>query len=34
MKEFLIVFLRFSVVGSIGLVIDFGLTYLCKEYLR
>ena len=34
MEEFLIVFLCFSVVGSIGLVIDFGLTYLCKEYLR
>jgi putative flippase GtrA len=27
-------FVRFAVVGASGLVIDFGLTYLCKEKLR
>jgi putative flippase GtrA len=27
-------FLKFAVVGVTGLVIDFGLTYLCKEKLK
>ncbi len=27
-------FLKFGVVGAMGLVIDFGLTYLCKEIFR
>ncbi|MFM7486696.1 MAG: GtrA family protein [Cytophagales bacterium] len=27
-------FVRFALVGTSGLVIDFGLTYLCKEKLR
>jgi putative flippase GtrA len=30
----LIKFLKFAVVGAMGLVIDFGVTYLCKEKLR
>jgi putative flippase GtrA len=27
-------FFRFAVVGASGLVIDFGLTYLCKERFK
>ncbi len=27
-------FLKFGVVGFSGMVVDFGLTYLCKEKLR
>lgn len=27
-------FLKFAVVGGIGLIIDFGLTYLCKEIFK
>ncbi len=27
-------FVRFAVVGASGLVIDFGLTYFCKEKFR
>jgi len=27
-------FLKFAVVGAMGLVIDFGVTYLCKETFR
>ncbi len=26
--------LKFGVVGGLGLVVDFGITYLCKEKLR
>lgn len=34
MKELFIIFLQFSIVGTMGMIIDFGLTYLCKEYLQ
>lgn len=27
-------FLKFGVVGCSGMIVDFGLTYLCKEILR
>ena len=27
-------FLKFSIVGCSGMIIDFGITYLCKEILR
>lgn len=27
-------FIKFGVVGCSGMIIDFGLTYLCKEILR
>lgn len=27
-------FLKFGVVGCSGMIIDFGMTYLCKEILR
>ncbi len=27
-------FLKFALVGAMGLVIDFGVTYLCKEIFR
>ena len=27
-------FLKFCVVGGSGLFVDFGITYLCKEWLR
>lgn len=26
--------IKFGLVGSLGLVVDFGITYLCKEKLR
>ncbi|MDB5251540.1 MAG: glycosyl transferase family 2, partial [Flaviaesturariibacter sp.] len=26
--------IKFGVVGSLGMVVDFGLTYVCKETLR
>lgn len=32
--DMIIKFLRFGVVGFIGFIIDFGLTYLFKEKLR
>jgi putative flippase GtrA len=31
---FLFKFFRFAVVGATGLVIDFGITYFCKEKLQ
>lgn len=27
-------FLKFGVVGCSGMIIDFGMTYLCKEFLK
>ena len=27
-------FIKFCVVGGSGVFIDFGITYLCKEWLR
>lgn len=27
-------FIKFCVVGGSGVVIDFGVTYICKEFLR
>lgn len=33
-KAFILKFLRFCVVGVSGTVIDFGLTWLCKEKLH
>lgn len=33
-KTFLLRFLRFCIVGASGTVIDFGLTWLCKEILK
>ncbi len=32
--KMLLKFLKFSVVGLSGLIVDFGLTYLCKEILK
>ena len=33
-KAFLLKFLRFCIVGVSGTVIDFGLTWLCKEVFK
>jgi putative flippase GtrA len=33
-KEFLFKFLKFGVVGFTGLFVDFGTTYVCKEWLK
>lgn len=33
-RAFLIKFLKFGVVGFSGVLVDFGVTYLCKEWLR
>jgi len=33
-KVFLFKFLKFGVVGFSGLIVDFGVTYLCKEKLK
>ena len=33
-KLFILKFLKFGVVGVSGMVIDFGITYLCKEKLK
>ena len=30
----LIKFIKFLIVGVSGLIIDFGLTYLCKEKIK
>lgn len=27
-------FIKFCVVGGSGVFVDFGVTYLCKEFLR
>ncbi len=34
MNEMLLKFVKFSIVGSSGVIIDFALTYLCKEKLK
>lgn len=34
MKELFYKIIKFGVVGFSGLIIDFGITYLCKEQLR
>ena len=33
-KAFLLKFLKFGIVGCSGVIIDFGITYICKEYLK
>lgn len=33
-KAFILKFLKFCVVGVSGTVIDFGLTWLCKEFFK
>ncbi len=32
--EWVIKFVKFGLVGATGLVVDFGITYLCKEKLK
>jgi len=34
MDEVLLKFIKFCAVGGSGLIIDFGLTYMCKEKIR
>lgn len=34
MEQFLLKFVKFGIVGAMGVVIDFGLTWYCKEKLR
>jgi len=33
-REFLLKFLKFGVVGFSGVFVNFGVTYVCKEWLR
>lgn len=33
-REFLLKFLKFGVVGFSGVVVNFGVTYVCKEWLK
>jgi putative flippase GtrA len=33
-KAFLWKFLKFAIVGFSGLFVDFGITFICKEYLK
>jgi putative flippase GtrA len=33
-KAFLWKFLKFGIVGFSGLFVDFGITYVCKEFLK
>jgi putative flippase GtrA len=33
-REFLLKFIKFGIVGFTGLFVDFGTTYLCKEWLK
>lgn len=33
-RAFLVKFLKFGLVGFSGLFVDFGVTYICKEWLR
>ncbi|HKG05685.1 MAG TPA: GtrA family protein [Pedobacter sp.] len=33
-KTFFFKFLKFGIVGFSGLIVDFGITYICKEKLR
>lgn len=34
MEALLFKFLKFGVVGFSGVIIDFGITYVCKEWLK
>ena len=34
MNEFIVKFLKFCVVGASGVVVDFGITWICREKLR
>lgn len=34
LQMILLTFIKFSLVGVLGLVFDFGLTFLCKEKLK
>ncbi|MCD4680511.1 MAG: GtrA family protein [Bacteroidales bacterium] len=31
---FLWKFIKFCIVGATGVVVDFGITYVCKEYIK
>lgn len=33
-RTFLLKFLKFGIVGFTGLFVDFGTTYICKEWLK
>lgn len=33
-KEFVLKFLKFGVVGFSGVFVNFGITYVCKEWLK
>ncbi len=33
-RELILKFLKFGIVGASGVIVDFGFTYLCKEYLK
>lgn len=33
-KAFLVKFLKFGIVGFSGVFVDFGVTYICKEWLK
>ena len=33
-RAFLLKFLKFGIVGFTGLFVDFGTTYVCKEWLK
>ena len=33
-SEFLLRFIKFCAVGFSGLIVDFGITFVCKEWLR
>jgi putative flippase GtrA len=33
-KTFLVKFLKFGIVGFSGVFVDFGITYICKEWLK
>lgn len=34
MKEILLKFIKFGIVGVSGIIVDFGITWLCKEKLK
>ena len=33
-RTFLVKFIKFGMVGLSGVFVDFGITYICKEWLR
>ena len=33
-RAFLFKFIKFGIVGFSGLLVDFGITYICKEWLK